>query len=253
MTPRTQDGRWNTFAAPSPKLGWDTSLMDRLNRTCPTPSGSQKTITGTGLPKCNKTIGPSSVAEHRSRSSRDSALKAVTFNDGTISSVQADIHSPSGSIFSGQGTKAKLRENIMQSIPHGQKIFAKLDAVHGYFQLALDEESSYLTTFRLPQGRFRYLRAPMGLNASSDEWCRHSDVAVEGLDWCMKIVDDIIIWAKTHEEMWSRINIVLERCKSHNITISRKKLEIGEEIEFAGHVISRRGIKPDPSLSLIHI
>ena len=87
----------------------------------------------------------------------------------------------------------------------------------------------------------------MGLNASSDEWCRHSDVAVEGLDWCMKIVDDIIIWVKTHEEMWSRINIVLDRCKSHNITISRKKLEIGEEIKFAGHVISSRGIKPDPS------
>ena len=123
--------------------------------------------------------------------------------------------------------------DIMQSIPHGQKIFAKLGAVHGYFQLALDEESSYLTTFLLPQGRFRYLRAPMGLNASSDEWCRHSDVAVEGLDWCMKIVDDIIIWATTNEEMWSRINIVLERCKNHNITISRKKLEIGEEIEFA--------------------
>ena len=47
--------------------------------------------------------------------------------------------------------------DIMQSIPHGQKLFAQLDAVHGYFQLALDEESSYLTTFLLPQGRFRYL------------------------------------------------------------------------------------------------
>ena len=82
--------------------------------------------------------------------------------------------------------------DILQSIPHGQKLFAKLDAVHGYFQLALDEESSYLTTFHLPQGRFRYLRAPMGLNASSDEWCHHSDVAVEGLEWCMKIVDIII-------------------------------------------------------------
>ena len=77
--------------------------------------------------------------------------------------------------------------DIIQSIPHGQKLFAKLDAVHGYFQLALDEESSYLTTFLLPQGRFRYLRAPMGLNASSDEWCRHSDVVVKGLDWCMKL------------------------------------------------------------------
>ena len=83
--------------------------------------------------------------------------------------------------------------DILQSIPLGQKFFAKLDAVHGYFQLALDKESSYPITFFLPQGRFLYLRAPIGLNPSSDEWCRHSDVAVEDLDWCMKIVDDIII------------------------------------------------------------
>ena len=34
--------------------------------------------------------------------------------------------------------------DIIQSIPHGQKLFAKLDAVHGYCQLALDEELSYL-------------------------------------------------------------------------------------------------------------
>ena len=49
-------------------------------------------------------------AEHRSRSSRDSALKSVTFNDRTVSSVQADIHSPSGSTFSGLGTNARLKE-----------------------------------------------------------------------------------------------------------------------------------------------
>ena len=132
--------------------------------------------------------------------------------------------------------------DIIQSIPHRQKLFAKLDAVYWYFQLALDEESSYLTPFLLPQGRFRYLRAPMGLNASSEEWCRHSDVAVEGLEWCLKIVDDIIIWATSADEMWSRINVVLDRCKAHNITISRKKLKIGVEIEFAGHIVSHKGI-----------
>ena len=136
---------------------------------------------------------------------------------------------------------------ILQSITHGQKFFAKLGAVHGYFQLALDEELSYLTTFLLPQGCFRYLWAPMGLNASSDEWCRHSDVVIEGLEWCMKIVDNIVIWATTTNEMWERIYIVLEKCKVHNITISRKKLEIVEEIEFAGHVVSHRSIQPNPA------
>ena len=71
-----------------------------------------------------------------------------------------------------------LSAEIMQSIPPDAIFFAKLDAVHGYFQLALDKESSKLTTFLLPEGPFRYLRAPMGLSASSDEWCQKSDFLV---------------------------------------------------------------------------
>ena len=59
-------------------------------------------------------------------------------------------------------------KEILQAVPKNAKVFAKLDAVHGYFQLGLDEASSKITMFLLPQGKFRYLRAPMGLNASSD-------------------------------------------------------------------------------------
>ena len=81
--------------------------------------------------------------------------------------------------------------DIIQSIPASAACFAKLDATHGYFQFPLDEEASKLTTFILPSGRFRYLRAPMGLSSSSDEWCRHSDRVVEGFPWFRKIVDDI--------------------------------------------------------------
>ena len=38
---------------------------------------------------------------------------------------------------------------IMQSIPEDAIFFAKLDAVHGYFQLTLDEESSFFSSFHL--------------------------------------------------------------------------------------------------------
>ena len=70
--------------------------------------------------------------------------------------------------------------DVMQAIPPDAFIL-ELDAVHGYFQLALDDESADLTTFLLPSGRFRYKRAPMGLSASSDEWCQKSDYVVNGL------------------------------------------------------------------------
>ena len=56
-------------------------------------------------------------------------------------------------------------KEIVQSIPAGTRYFAKMDAVHSYFQLALDDKSSKITTFLLPSGRLRYLRAPMGLSS----------------------------------------------------------------------------------------
>ena len=124
---------------------------------------------------------------------------------------------------------------IIEAIPPDAKLFCKLYAVHGYFQLALDKKSSRLTTFLIQQGRFRYLRKTMGLNASSDEWCRQSNVIIRGLPFSMKIVDDTIIWAKDEAELEERIETVLSRCEENNITISRKKMELGNSIHFAVH------------------
>ena len=110
--------------------------------------------------------------------------------------------------------------NIIQAIPPDAFIFAKLDAVHGYFQFALDNESADLTTFLLPSVRFRYKRAPMGLSASSDEWCQKSDYVVNGLPFCKKIVDDILIWAKDENELFNNCQTILNRCQELNISIS---------------------------------
>ena len=87
----------------------------------------------------------------------------------------------------------------------------------------------------------------MGLNASSDKWCCHPDRKITGLPWTKKIVDDTLIWAQNLGELKERAGIVLKRCRDLNITISNKKLEMGKEISFAGHIISLNGIRPDDS------
>ncbi len=51
---------------------------------------------------------------------------------------------------------------------HGHTRFSKLDARCGYWMLALDEQSSELTTFNTPFGRYKYKRLPFGLNCSQD-------------------------------------------------------------------------------------
>ena len=129
----------------------------------------------------------------------------------------------------------------------GTKFFAKMDGIHGYFQLALDEESSKLTTFLLPSGRYRYLHAPMGLSSSSDEWCRHSDQAIHGLPFTKKIVDDILVWGSSLPELYNWIRVIAARCNDLNIALSKKKFVIGNEISFAGLLLTEKGVKPDPA------
>ena len=43
--------------------------------------------------------------------------------------------------------------------------------------------------------------------------------------------------------------MILNCCRELNISISEKKLEISHSISFAGHIVSNRGITPDPNLT----
>ena len=58
-------------------------------------------------------------------------------------------------------------------------------------------------------------------------------------------MDDTLIWAEDIEQFTLRTRIILNKCCEHNITISKKKLEMGKTIHFAGHIISDEGIQPD--------
>ena len=126
------------------------------------------------------------------------------------------------------------------------KWFVKLDATHGYFQIPLTEESSKLTTFLLPSGKYRYLCAPMGCSASSDEWCRRSDIAIAGVPSTQKLVDDILISAPTKEIALQRLCMTLEGCRKARVTLSMKKLKLGQEVKFGGYIINSEGVKPNP-------
>jgi len=70
----------------------------------------------------------------------------------------------------------------------------------------LSEESSYLTTFNTPFGRYRFRRLPFGLKSSQDEFQRKIDESFEGLDGVVVIVDDILVFGHTHEEHDKRVS-----------------------------------------------
>ena len=74
------------------------------------------------------------------------------------------------------------------------RIFSKFDFRNGYWQCELDSESSMLTTFQTPFGRYRWERLPFGLAVSSEIFQKRLMTALEGLSGTICVADDILVF-----------------------------------------------------------
>ena len=129
-------------------------------------------------------------------------------------------------------------QTILASIKSSSKVFIKLDAIQSYHQVALNTPSSLLTTFLLPSRHYWYHWAPMGLCSSSDEWCCHSNVTIENVPGVCKLVDDYLISGDDIHQTADHACLVLEKCRKQGISISKHKFEIGDNVSFAGYILS---------------
>ena len=67
-------------------------------------------------------------------------------------------------------------------------------------------------------------------------------------DICLVYLDDIIIFSQTFGDHLKHLNDVFSRLRSANIRLKPSKCSFAcSEVEYLGHVVSRDGIRPDPS------
>ena len=129
----------------------------------------------------------------------------------------------------------------------GSKYFSTLDASSGFFQIPLSEESSLLTTFITPFGRFAFKRVPMGISLGPECFQTKMTETLEGLEGCKAIMDDTIIYGKTEEEHDQRLSAVLKRIEESGLKLNKEKCNFKQtEVKFFGHIISAEGVKPNP-------
>ena len=126
------------------------------------------------------------------------------------------------------------------------KYFSIVDAKSGYWNVELDEESSYLTTFNSPFGRYRFLRMPFGLKMSQDVFQSKIDQLMEGCVGTTGIADDMIVFAETEEEHDRRLHGLMRRCAEKGLNLNPEKCTIKQqEIKFYGVICGNDGVKPN--------
>ena len=143
---------------------------------------------------------------------------------------------------------SKSPAEAISNITSSSKFFSTLDATKRYWQVPLEKESQDFTTFITPFGRFKFLRAPMGLASSQDEYCARDDEALQGIEQVEKVVDDILIQGETAQEHLNTVVAVLNRCREHGITLNPKKVQLLQSaVRYVGYIVSSDGIKANPT------
>ena len=134
------------------------------------------------------------------------------------------------------------------------RVFSKMDLKNAFWHCVLDEESSYLTTFQTPFGRYRWRRLPFGLAVSSEIFAKRLLTALDGLEGVVCVADDILVYGVGEEEQQAlndhdnKLVSVLERCRLHGIRLNKEKTQLrATETAFLGHRITKDGLKADPA------
>lgn len=133
---------------------------------------------------------------------------------------------------------------------HGAKYFSSIDLAQGYYQVEMDEESIPKTAFRVGTGGlYEYLRMPFGLCNSPATFQRLMEACFseENFEILLLYLDDILVFSKSIEEHFVRLDIVFSKLKQHGLKMKPSKCWFFQKsVKYLGHIVSSEGISTNP-------
>ena len=129
----------------------------------------------------------------------------------------------------------------------GARYFSTLDLASGYWQVPVNEEDIGKTAFTVGSNHYEFTVMPFGLTNAPATFQRMMTKLLHGIKGCLVFIDDIIIFADTWDEHQRILEEVLRRIQDADLKIKRSKCQFGKElVEFLGHIVSAKGIHPNP-------
>jgi hypothetical protein len=142
-------------------------------------------------------------------------------------------------------------EGDLARFANGKRYLSVADLTSGYWQVDIDEDTGTLLSFVANGAIYSPTRLPQGC-AVSGTWFQSvmhrvlEDMIADNEAFAYQ--DDIITGGDTIDSAIDAYEKLLKRCKSRNIHLNPKKLQIlTQEVNYGGHVLSGQGLKVDPA------
>ena len=136
------------------------------------------------------------------------------------------------------------QEDILQALT-GAQWLSTFDALAGFTQLEMAEESKELTAFRSHRGLYQFRRLPFGYRNGPSVFQRVMQGILAPFLWIFALVyiDDIVIYSKTFEDHLKQVDTVLQAIAKAGITLSPPKCHLGyQSLRLLGQQVSRLGL-----------
>ena len=101
------------------------------------------------------------------------------------------------------------------------------------------------TAVTTPFGLFEFTRMPFGLRNAAQTFQRFLDHVLHGLEFAYVYIDDVLIASQNPEQHLNHLRQVFTRFTQFGIIINPQKCILGvPELQFLGHMVSSKGIRP---------
>ena len=108
----------------------------------------------------------------------------------------------------------------------------------------LDNESSLLTTFNTPWGKYKWLRLPFGLKVSADVFQERLNAVLKEVKGITGYIDDIITRGVDSKDHDVNLLQLLETARMNGIKFNPKKLQFKTtKCDFFGQTITPKDMK----------
>ena len=131
----------------------------------------------------------------------------------------------------------------------GAQYITTLDLIQGYNQLQLHPDDMPLSAFTTPVGHFQWRVLPFGLSNAPSVFSRAMMEVLQPFlgKCCLVYLDDIAILGRTEAEHLHNLELVFQRLQQAGLKLKLPKCHfMAREIKFLGHILSPKGVHPDP-------